>query len=574
MTSVPPLAPAASEPELPEPPFAPGPVEELLRLVVKAARAHQLYLPNNPIYRGAIDALRGGFAPIWAEAGELVLAIGETEIRWFGTPVYGDGTKSSDNLAWLFYKDGVRELRMEPGFEDQEVVKFLELIQRARKGSPDEDDLVTMLWEAELGFLRYRYIDLLSEGGGGEDVADGGDATQPPSPDAVREAAEQAVEESRANGVVSMADFDSTLYFLDPREIEYLQDEITREYEQDLRASVVSTLLDIFEQQNDAGVRAEVLENLQTLMVYLLTSGHFRGVSHLLREARLAADRAQDVTDDQKWQLANLSDRLSAPDALSQLLQALDDAPVTPAREELVDLFDQLRPSALATVFEWLPRTQNDRVRPLLEAAAERLASANTTELVRLIGASAREVSNEAIRRAGALKTQAAVLALSKVVAEPDAARRLIAVQALSEIGSPGALQALERAVDDADREVRVTALRALMSRAYRPVLGRLEAAVRGKAVRDADLTEKMVFFEAYGALCGDDGVPHLDGILNGKGFLGRREDSEIRACAAIALGRVGTSKAQEALRRASAEKDVVVRNAVSRALRGTGASA
>jgi HEAT repeat protein len=87
--------------------------------------------------------------------------------------------------------------------------------------------------------------------------------------------------------------------------------------------------------------------------------------------------------------------------------------------------------------------------------------------------------------------------------------------------------------------------------------------------VRDADLTEKMAFFEGYGTLCGDGGVPHLDSILNGKGFLGRREDAEIRACAAIALGRVGTPKAQESLRKAAAEKDIVVRNAVTRALRG-----
>ena len=104
------------------------------------------------------------------------------------------------------------------------------------------------------------------------------------------------------------------------------------------------------------------------------------------------------------------------------------------------------------------------------------------------------------------------------------------------------------------------------------PVLPRLESAIKGKALRDADLTEKMAFFEGYGALCGDPGVVHLDAILNGKGFLGRREEAEIRACAAIALGRIASPKALDALRKAAAEKDIVVRNAVSRALRGSGA--
>jgi HEAT repeat protein len=81
-----------------------------------------------------------------------------------------------------------------------------------------------------------------------------------------------------------------------------------------------------------------------------------------------------------------------------------------------------------------------------------------------------------------------------------------------------------------------------------------------------------MAFFESYGALCGEEGIAHCDTILNGKGFLGRSEDPEMRACAAMALGRIGSAKAMDSLRKAAGEKDVVVRNAVSRALRGTSA--
>jgi HEAT repeat protein len=306
-------------------------------------------------------------------------------------------------------------------------------------------------------------------------------------------------------------------------------------------------------------------------MVYLLTAGHFRGVAYVLREAQTALGRAAEVSADQKQKLGELPDRLSSSDALSQLLQALDGAPQLPPQDELVELFDQLRPSALGTVFSWIGKSQNERLRPLLETAAGRLASANTTELVRLIGSSEPEVSAEAIRRAGALKAQAAVLSLGKVLTEVDVQRRQMAVHALTEIASAGALQALERAIEDSDREVRITAVRALTSKAYRPVLPRLEAVVKGKAVRDADLTEKMAFFEGYGALCGDAGVQHLDSILNGKGFLGRREDPEMRACAAMALGRIKTPKSIEALRKSSDEKDIVVRNAVNKALRGPG---
>src|SRR5206468_4081960 len=80
---------------------------------------------------------------------------------------------------------------------------------------------------------------------------------------------------------------------------------------------------------------------------------------------------------------------------------------------------------------------------------------------------------------------------------------RQVAVASLGEIGSLGAMQSLERAVDDPDRDVRVAAVRALGARAHRGVLGRLEATVKAKSIRGADLTEMMAFFEAFGSMCG-----------------------------------------------------------------------
>src|SRR6266550_7577425 len=138
-------------------PFAPAPIEELLRLLVKAVRAQQLYLPNNPMYRTAIDALRAGFAVVWKETDELPLAVAETALTWLGAPVLLETAKSADSLAWLFYKDGIREITFLKGVEDTDIVRFLEIVARGRKATVDDDDLVTMLWEADLTTLKYRY---------------------------------------------------------------------------------------------------------------------------------------------------------------------------------------------------------------------------------------------------------------------------------------------------------------------------------------------------------------------------------------------------------------------------------
>jgi hypothetical protein len=550
-----------------------GLVQELLRLFGKAARAHQLYLPNNPVYKQALDNLRAGFLPIWEVTDEVALAFTESEVKYAGAVAQDGGAKSSDNLAWLFYKDGVRELTFVRGFDSEELAKLLDILQRVRKASPDEDDLLTMLWQGDFAYLRYRYVDMSVDpsaplGEGGEQLADNQIDTRRIAEENEGEG-EATTEAGGRAGVVNMSDFDATLYFLDESEIEYIQAEVQREYEIDLRQNVLSLMLDIFEQQADGTIREEIAGILDSFMLHMLSASQFRNVAYLIRESLVASQRAADIVPSHRDRLAQIPARLSAPEALAQLLQSMDEAESLPSQGDLVELFEQLRGTALATVLEWLTRMQNPKLRPLLEQAAGRLAAQNTADLVKLILSPTQAVALEAVRRAGGLRTPAAAGPLGVVLERGDADLRAAAVHALSEIGSPTALQALERGVEDDEREVRVAAIRALQARAYRPVLPRLDAIVKGRAIRDADLTEKMAAFEAYGSLCGNGGVAALDAMLNGKSLFGRREEPELRACAAVALGRIGTPEAQAVLRQAANEKDVVVRNAVSRALRG-----
>ena len=76
-----------------------------------------------------------------------------------------------------------------------------------------------------------------------------------------------------------MEDFDSTLYFLDENEVQYLQGAIKDHYATDLRQNVVNMLLDVFEQQSDPAIRDEVCLILDGMLVNLLTAGQLRAVA-------------------------------------------------------------------------------------------------------------------------------------------------------------------------------------------------------------------------------------------------------------------------------------------------------
>jgi hypothetical protein len=540
-------------------------IDEVLRLLLKALRAVQLYPANNATRVRAIENARGAFVALWAELPELVLEIRETELLCAGESVWRDGERAGDSLPWLLHKDGLRELCFTPGFEGEELGEFLAILQRVRLTASEEDDLITLLWTQEFAHLEYRYVDLGFDGA----VPSADDERRSPGGEVEREAAELASAAVATSAhLVNTGDFDSALYFLSERELDYLREEVRREYDGSPRESVLAILLDIFESQPDDAVRDEVLRTLDGLVVHYLAAGEYRAVAYLLRETAIAASRATPLAPSLAERARALPDRLSERGPLSQLLQSLDDGADMPPRSDLDELFSELRPAALGTVLEWAARARTPAVRAMIEGAAARLVTSNTAELVRLIGEGEPAVAQAAARRAGELQVIAAVAPLARMLEDESSTRRLCAAEALAAIGSAGAMQALERGLGDEHRDVRLVVARALGARRHRAAAPRLETAIREHAVRGADLTEKMVLFEAYGALCGDAGVPLLDRLLNGRSLIGRREDPEVRACAALALGRVGTATSAASLERARDERDPVVRNAVGRAMR------
>src|SRR6202521_5857997 len=467
----------AEQDELAEPSFPIILVTDLLKSFVKAVRAHQLYLPNTPMHARSLETVREAFAAIWEKTDEIDIQIVETQLTWEGRVVLDEHERTGDNIAWLLYKDGIRELKMLRGFEQEELATFFDLLNRVRKATDDDDDLLTLMWEREFATLQYKYVDLTAEGGPGVESMERAEQKEK----ILSPAQAEAGLETTNSSIASLDDFDSTLYFLDDKEVEYLQGEIKREFSTDLRPAVIASLLDIFETHKDPTVREEICGLLDYFLLILLSSAQYRNAAYLLRESTVTASRAPEILEPQKQRLTQLGELMSDPKPLGQLLQALEDSPLRAPQMELDELFGMLQPRAPETILSWIGRSSNPQLKMLLELAATRLASSSSAELIRLIGSDDEAVVLQAIRRAAALKSPAAVPALGKMLTVGEPEMRVAAVSALTEIGSPGAMQMLERALIDEDREVRTVAVRAIGARNARSALPKIEAAIKGK---------------------------------------------------------------------------------------------
>jgi len=546
----------------------PQQVEELMQVLSKGIRATQLYLPNNPVYQRAVDNIRAAFRQIWQATDDLVFDVGETELRWEDNVVYSQDQRN-ESIAWTLFKDGVRSVTFRPGVEETEIVRFLGVLQQARNLQADApDDLLTLLWAQDFQFVAYTFRELATENAVPIEKGE----TIPSAPPTQIQHRVQEEAPPKREGLVSIDDFDTTLYFLEDGEVEYLKKDVDREYSQDLRRNVLSMLFDLLELQTYGTVRAELISIVENFIPYLLGAGDFRSVAYILRETRAILQRAREIIPEHRKTLEGLPSRLSQRDALSQLLQSLDEAAMHPTEEELAELFQELSPEALPTLMGWIAKLHNERVKDLVQAAAARLAQANAGEVLKALGSEDSAAQLEMVKLAGRLKLPGAPDGMEPLLASGDRALKLAVVEALTAIATPSALRLLERAIDDGDRDVRIAAVRFVASRGYRNAAARVETIVSGSKLRNADLTEKMAFFEAYGALVGAKGIPALDKLLVAKGLLGKREDPETRACAAMALGKIRTPEARAVLERAAQDKEPLVRNAVARAMREVGA--
>ncbi|TVP57316.1 MAG: HEAT repeat domain-containing protein [Gemmatimonadales bacterium] len=544
-------------------------IREFFNTLAKALRAYQLYDRNNPVYHRFLSNLTEAFEGIWEDRDELILSVDEDRITWFGEEVYRNSNRS-DSLAFLLFRDGVRDIKFRRGLETEELEPFLEVLHRARHAQGDADDLVTLLWDRDFRHFEYEVVDLLaegiplpeitptedndfrgildSEGVFGEEDEDAAADAPPPS--------------------VKTQDFNPTLYALDPAERQLLAEMIRDEHDRPLRRDVLYALFDRLEEAGRPDRQAEIAEILRSLLPSFLSRGRIPSAALILDELGKLQERDLLSPDAQEVVRALLDD-LAQPEVVSELVKALEDGTISTDPKELSLLLRHLRPTALAYLLAAVETTPHPTIRRVLQDAIQVIAAGAPERVMRLLGHEDDRVVSGAVRLVGMLGLPQGSAALARLLDEgPPRVQRAV-VEVAGDIPSSALAGALERALDHVDRDLRIGAARALGRARYAPAAEVLQAILSSRDFREADISEKVAFFESYARLAGERGITFLDRRLNGKGLLGFKEPPEIRAAAAQGLGVVGTDAAFDALGRARDAQDPVVRSAVNRAYRG-----
>lgn len=541
-------------------------VAELMRALDKATRALQMYLPNNPVYQRAVEQLAAAFAPVWGVTGRLVLDILENDVTWEGVSVLAPSARG-DGLAWQLYKDGLRRVSFTPGVESEEIVRFLEVVNRARRLSSDaSDDLLTLLWEQELVLISYAFVEAL--GDGIEFLQESPVRDLQPPPGAAREEV-GAARGSAESGLAEIDEEDSTPYFLDDAEIRFIRGELAEEYRRDIRGAAIDALLDVLETIADPAIRREVVQLLEQVLPTQLATGGFGSVAHILRELRVINARVPGLDQELHTAILSFEERLSEPDVLAQLFRVLEDGGVREGDADVGAVIRELKPSALPTVLSHLGRTLDANVRRLLATSVDDLVRADPAGLPAVLENGPDEALEPALDAVARLRLAPLVPRVVHLLHQGSDAVRVAAVQALASLGTPTAITALEDALLDSDRTVRQMAMEAILARGGS---GRARAHVEkllfGDSEADLERSERRAMYEAFATLAGADALPRLQSILEPKGLFRRVAPAELRACAIYAAGKVATFDARLLVDRFTSDREPVVRSAANAVLR------
>ena len=535
----------------------------------KCLRAITLYSPTHPIYFRTVEELKSSFGPIWEEFGSVTLGVRDDGFAW-GPEIVFPEEHTPDSISWALFKEGIRSLSFSRGVEEDEIVRLLDVIHASRSLDADsEDDILTLLWGQYFEHLRYYVVDV--EGDDVDTIEQDVSSEPLPSTEVTQGRMEEEVADLQwTEGLVDFDDFDPSLYFLDDDEIDYLKNEIATEYTQNIRVNAVSMFLDILELHSDRDVRNETCELLKALFPHLLGIGDYGAIAYLLREVRVVLGRSTDLQAEHRRALTHLASQLSDTDVIVQVLQGLDEAEVQPTLEELCEFFAELEPEALLVVLRQIPRLTNEAATGLLRRAVEQQATRSPTVIKEALSSKDPKIILLGLRCVQGRGPQSVLGELQRLSNHEDSAIRRAVVGALAALEMPEALREMEALLSDPDGEVRVVAVHALSGCGDASTRSLLESMVLGKALHDKNNTERLAFFEAYGALSGEAAIARLGSLLR-RGLIRRRGDSETRACVVRVLGQIGGPAAEALLTRALKDKDFSVRRAAKRGLADIG---
>ncbi|MFI5299082.1 MAG: HEAT repeat domain-containing protein [Polyangiales bacterium] len=485
--------------------------------------------------------------------GELPISVFGCDLLYEGESVYSD-QDLRQSFPFLLFRDGVQRIVFEPGVEPAEIQTLCMLLRdQSLLGSAIgiEDDLVTLLWDADLKHLRYVVSESFKQDDKDaareeqrkrlvEQLTVDADAAQlpkelsarfvrPPKEHEAKRAAEDldlakawergniiATDESARSALAAQVDNDETLL---RKFLEIVFSEILDQKDKKIRRELIGFV-------RDFAVEATRRDRLPEAI------GVLRALGDL---ARLAGDDGKRVAQE-------ILGHIATPEVLAELMHQLelaDDA----GTQDLLTFLALVPPKESRELVPLISRlNQASRRRALCQLLAERLG-----DDLAAVGDQFREADEAlSLDLIHLLKSSPSKRARVELLAALDHLSHVVRRAAFDSIrsgapaGDPTLVGAALLMLDDEDRDMRRLALLSLPRMIDTEIARRLRTIIGRDSFDSWDYYDKRRTFLAFAAASGKRANKELVETLQARAMFSNDALDDRRCCAAFALAATG----------------------------------
>ncbi len=549
---------------------------DLIGYFIKTIKAYRFYPPDNPAIKGFKDQLFKKFQFFLSKYPIFKFQVGEYDLSFKGKVLYENrDTKAS--IAFLLYKDGIRELRFMKDIEDWEIQGLMEVIRGSENINELEDDLVTLLWERDFAHISYLATD---------EFLEDAPILIPENIDQFRSKlvfkplaynvqvdlqGEEGEEEPDLDKLLSQMSGgpsirDRNVYFLTSDEVDRLRGEVESEIDPTFIFHIIDILFEILALEKEKEPYQEAADILGKVLDALVTISEFKKASELLKRLNIIL-KTYELSN---WQI----------EAIYKLIQNAGDEVRIERIGRILEREEAIR---LDEVNEFLVLLQQNSIKPLIKVLGE-LKNSKTR---RVVCDALSEIGKNSIefftpfmddRRwylvrnityiLGRIGKEKAIPYIQKAFNHEDIRVRREAVQALGLIGGPKAVSLLAKALTDKDARIRAMAAINLGKIGKTIGLAALLEVVQSKDFQKKEAPEMKAFLDAIGMVGSNEALPVLQQLLERKSLFGIGKMEGVRGGAANALATIGTPEARAILEKGKDSREESVRNACLQALR------
>jgi HEAT repeat protein len=523
----------------------------LIQNFLQTVKAFRLYEANHPILTKFLEKLRKDFDRYFDEFDSFSLQIGEHRLYYRGNVVY-ENEDVKESLAFVFFKDGIRELQFSRGLEFRELLDFLNIVRKSDFLNRMEDDLVTLLWEKDFSHIAFTTVDEFLEGSGiyvpstEEDLIKRSEF-RGYSEDSLEERTDQKQEarppESEPAGLEQAINPSPGQSLVEACQLTSEESEtIEREAQQEQRPEYVYVLIDnLIEILLHLGEDVDAYENMisyfDRVIEYLLEEKEVDKVVDLLSSLNQTIE-SMVLKDKQIFAIRRILEKSSSPNNI-QLLGKVMKGDGETRSEAVLKCFRFLSKQTIEPLCHLLGELDSGKWRKIICDQLIELGRGEIQLLSKFLTDPNPFLVCHILYILGRIGDPSTVKYLGNLSNHPDIKVREETLQVLNKAGKNGK-DLIEKFLGDSKPGIRAKAALFLSRNAKGEAARPLTEIILSEDFYKRDYDEKASFFRALGETGSEEVIPMLKKIAKKKRWFQRGRWDEMRQCAANTLKMMG----------------------------------